>query len=92
MHIDDAAYVRPPKRLAARWGRNRVFHDREYESDNEAAEDPTKLLDVIRRDIKLHGPLTDEQRARLSYIATRCPVHKTLLNGPRIVDEVSVTA
>jgi putative redox protein len=69
-----------------------LSHDREYEDDNEATEDPTKLLDVIRRNIKLHGPLTDEQQSRLTYIATRCPVHKTLLNAPRIVDEVSVTA
>ncbi|HYH01298.1 MAG TPA: OsmC family protein [Terriglobales bacterium] len=32
----------------------------------------------IRRQIRLEGPLTDEQRARLLEIADKCPVHKTL--------------
>ena len=32
----------------------------------------------IRREIRLEGPLSDEQRARLMEIATRCPVHRTL--------------
>ena len=69
-----------------------LSHDREYERDRDAAEDPATLLDVIRRNIKLHGPLTDDQRSRLADIATRCPVHKTLMKEPRILDEVSVTA
>lgn len=32
----------------------------------------------IRRQIRMVGPLTDEQRARLLEIADKCPVHKTL--------------
>ena len=32
----------------------------------------------MRREIRLHGVLTDEQRARLIEIAGKCPVHKTL--------------
>lgn len=32
----------------------------------------------IRRQIRLDGTLTDEQRTRLLEIADKCPVHKTL--------------
>jgi len=35
-------------------------------------------VDVIEREIVLHGVLTDEQRARMLEIADRCPVHRTL--------------
>lgn len=65
-----------------------LSHDREYESDNADAEMGSGLLDVIRRSIKLHGDLSEEQRERLAYIATRCPVHKTLKNDPQILDDV----
>ena len=33
---------------------------------------------VITRQIRLHGPLDAEQRARLMQIADACPVHKIL--------------
>jgi putative redox protein len=36
------------------------------------------MLDRIERDVELHGVLTEEQRARLLEIASKCPVHKTL--------------
>ncbi|PYS85291.1 MAG: hypothetical protein DMF67_01090 [Acidobacteria bacterium] len=32
----------------------------------------------IERSVRLEGPLTDEQRARLQEIAHKCPVHRTL--------------
>ncbi|MDP2228100.1 MAG: OsmC family protein [Moraxellaceae bacterium] len=32
----------------------------------------------LRRDITLHGPLSDEQRQRLLEIANKCPIHKVL--------------
>lgn len=38
--------------------------------------------DHIRREVTLHGPLDDEQRARLLDIANRCPVHQTLTRAP----------
>ena len=34
--------------------------------------------DRFDRDIELHGPVNEEQRARLLEIANKCPVHRTL--------------
>ena len=65
-------------------------HDRVYADDCEGCEDPATFIDRIDRRIRLHGPLDEEQRERLAYIATRCPVHKTLSGTPRIVDAVEV--
>lgn len=38
----------------------------------------------IERRIKLSGPLTDDQRARLLEIADRCPVKQTLERGIKV--------
>jgi putative redox protein len=35
---------------------------------------------IFKREIRLVGNLTDEQRTRLLQIANACPVHKTLTN------------
>ena len=37
-----------------------------------------EATDVWSWDVELHGPLSEEQRARLLEIANKCPVHKTL--------------
>jgi putative redox protein len=34
----------------------------------------------IERSVSIEGALTDEQRARLQEIASKCPVHRTLTN------------
>ena len=39
---------------------------------------------VIRRTLRLEGDLSEEERARLLEIATKCPVHKTLSGTIRI--------
>jgi uncharacterized OsmC-like protein/pimeloyl-ACP methyl ester carboxylesterase len=41
--------------------------------------------DEFSRKIALLGPLTPEQRARMMEIADRCPVHRTLEAGARVV-------
>lgn len=41
----------------------------------------------IRRVLELEGPLTEEQRAAVLRIADKCPVHKILTNGAKIVGE-----
>jgi len=40
----------------------------------------------IERSVTFAGPLTDEQRTRLSEIAHKCPIHKTLTSAIMIVD------
>lgn len=53
-------------------------HGREHSSDCESCEDNPTQLDVIDREIKLHGNLDESQRQRLMQIADKCPVHRTL--------------
>jgi len=53
-------------------------HNREHLTDCADCGDKPVQLDIIDRDIKLHGDLTEEQRARLMEIADKCPVHRTL--------------
>jgi len=40
--------------------------------------------------VRLRGPLDTVQVARLAEIARRCPVHKTLLAGVRVADDVAL--
>ena len=47
-------------------------------------------VELIQRHIVLKGELTEEQRERIAYIATRCPMHRTLETPPHISDEVEV--
>ena len=45
---------------------------------------PEAHVDIIERQITLHGDLTEEQIARLTEIADRCPVHRTLTGEIKI--------
>ena len=65
-----------------------LSHDRVHADDGEQSEGGSGLIDLIERKIRFEGPLDDEQRERLAYIATRCPVHKTLTTPTVIVDEI----
>ena len=55
-----------------------LHHKREHGKDCENCDEKTSQLDIIHRDITLHGELSEEQRERLMEIADRCPVHRTL--------------
>jgi putative redox protein len=48
--------------------------------------------DVFDRRIAFEGPLTPDQTARLFEIADRCPVHKTLEGGAKVVTGPLLTA
>lgn len=65
-------------------------HDRVYVEDIEGVEGKSGLLDQYALDIRLIGDIDDEQKARLAYIATRCPVRKTLAGVPRFEETVTV--
>ena len=53
-------------------------HSQVHADDCAACETQDAKLTVIERDIRLEGPLGEDQRARLLAIANRCPVHLTL--------------
>ncbi len=47
------------------------------------------FVERVQSQITIHGELTAAQRARLTHVAQRCPVHKTLATGMQIADTVS---
>ena len=49
-------------------------------------------VERVTSQVTIHGELTAAQRARLTQVAERCPVHKTLANGVQIADTVSFAA
>lgn len=65
-----------------------LTHDRVYAADCADCEDGEPRVEVIRREIRLVGPLTVDQRARLAEMAQRCPVHRTLSVATRIEDVI----
>ena len=67
-----------------------LTHSREHAADCVGCDDPGAKVDVITRRIWVKGDLDAAQVARLTEIAQRCPVHKTLVAGVRVRDEVSV--
>lgn len=55
-------------------------HSKIHAADCEACEtqETGAKIDLIERDVKLEGQLSEEQRARLLEMANKCPVHRTL--------------
>ena len=62
----------------------RLEHGRVHAEDDRNCEDRPVRMDRITREIRLDGPLEEEQRARLLEIADRCPVHRTLEAGVKL--------
>jgi putative redox protein len=58
----------------------RLRHAKIHAADCEGCETKEGRLDHIERAVELTGALSDEQRARLLDIASKCPVHRTLLS------------
>ena len=56
----------------------RLRHSRIHAADCESCETQEGMLDRIDREVELIGPLSEDQRARLLEIASKCPVHRTL--------------
>jgi putative redox protein len=70
------------------WPLNNVHvtlkHDKVHAADCADCETKEGKIDVLERVIRLDGPLSDEQKARLMDIADKCPVHRTLMSEIRI--------
>ena len=56
----------------------RLSHAKVHAADCAECETKVGMLDHVHRDVEFRGPLSEEQRARLLDIATKCPVHRTL--------------
>ena len=67
----------------------RLRHDRIHAKDCGDCSTSTGTLTRIRRDFRLDGPLTAEQRQALMWIADRCPVHQ-VLRSETVIDTRSV--
>ncbi len=66
----------------------RYEHDKVHADDCEDCDDEvTGRIDRIRSEIFIDGDFDDEQRRRLTDIAQRCPVHKTVANGATFTTE-----
>ncbi len=61
-----------------------VRHDRIHAEDCADCEKREGKIDVFEREIRLEGPLDDEQRRRILEIADKCPVHRTLHSEIRV--------
>ena len=46
-------------------------------------------IERIQSKVTLKGDFDSAQKARLSQVASRCPVHKTLANGVEIFDSIT---
>ena len=67
----------------------RYEHEKFHAKDCTECEDPKAgYIDFLRSKVRIAGDFDDAQRKRLSQIVSRCPVHKTLENGAKMVDEV----
>jgi uncharacterized OsmC-like protein/pimeloyl-ACP methyl ester carboxylesterase len=64
-------------------------HDRVHADDSRDCPTTPCRIDRIESIVTLGGPLSDEQRHRLLEIAERCPVHRTLMGGKRIVTRLA---
>jgi putative redox protein len=60
-----------------------------YTFDRDVIVDTVPFAELITAHVTIGGEFDDAQRARLGQIVSRCPVHKTLANGVRIIDEVA---
>lgn len=65
-------------------------HSKVHAKDCAECEADGGFIDRVQRRIRLRGALDAVQVARLAEIARRCPVHKTLVAGLRVADDVAL--
>jgi putative redox protein len=63
-----------------------VSHSKVHAQDAETGS--SNRIDEFNRAIRLTGDLDDAQRTRLMEIADKCPVHRTLEHGARVLSEL----
>ncbi len=65
-----------------------LSHQRKHGEDCEECDSPDQKIEIINRTLKFKGDLSQEQIERLTEIADKCPVHKTLESDLRIKTQV----
>jgi putative redox protein len=63
-----------------------VRHDRQYAKDCADCLSQEGYVHRFKLELKLYGPLSEEQRQKLLSVAQRCPVAKTLQSQIKIDD------
>ncbi|KAA0893497.1 bifunctional alpha/beta hydrolase/OsmC family protein [Oryzomonas rubra] len=63
----------------------RLSHRKVHAEDCRDCDEKERRMDTFERELELHGGLDEAQRQRLLEIAGRCPVHRTLTAGVRVV-------
>lgn len=69
-----------------------LAHKRIHAKDCELSEKENGLIDLIERNIEFEADLDEQTQERLKQIADRCPVHKTMSQGPVIKTSVKRTS
>lgn len=64
----------------------RLRHSKIHAEDCRDCETKEGKIDRIEKELRMAGPLDDEQRERLHEISRRCPVHRTLDSEVSIVE------
>ncbi|HJL15373.1 MAG TPA: bifunctional alpha/beta hydrolase/OsmC family protein [Sandaracinaceae bacterium LLY-WYZ-13_1] len=59
-------------------------HEKRHTEDCEGCDEKPRKIDHITREIEMVGDLDEAQRERLTQIADRCPVHRTLHGEIRV--------
>jgi len=71
-----------------KWDLQEVFvyltHSKKHVQDMDTENSKPTYLDHLSKKLKFVGDLTDEQKQRLKEIASRCPVHRTLIGQVEI--------
>jgi putative redox protein len=71
------------------WIKAEYTFDRIHADDCDECEEPgTGMIERVKSYVTIGGIFDDTQRERLDQIVRRCPVHKTLTNGMKILDHV----
>ena len=63
-------------------------HERTYRKDCEDCTEDEKRMEKITRRITVKGTLSEEQKNKLLEIASKCPVHRTIMSKPVIEDTI----
>ncbi len=64
--------------------------DRVHADDCEGCDERADgWIERIQSHVTIRGSFDEPQRARLTQVAQRCPVHKTIANGVQFVDSIT---